>query len=180
MLFNNIFKYILIPKRMYSSLFSKCIPIILKNEGGYCWHESDPGGETNMGICRLFYPDLDIKNLTKEEVIKIYYEDYWKPMNLEGIKDENLVLQVFDHGVNTRNKSSGFKPAIRMLQRIVHVVDDGIIGRNTLKAINKAEFSVCDMFVKRRKIFYMNLAVKKPKLEVFLKGWLARIDKTHF
>ncbi len=165
---------------MYTVLFSKCIPIILKNEGGYCWHKNDPGGETNMGICRLFYPDLDIKNLTKEKAIDFYYNDYWLPMNLEGIKDENLVLQVFDHGVNTRSKAYGFSVTIKMLQRIVKVVDDGKIGRNTLKAINESDIPVYDTFVKRRKIFYMNLAAKKPKLEEFLDGWLKRVDKTVF
>jgi len=165
---------------MYSALFSKIIPIILRNEGGYVNHPSDPGGETRYGICRLFYPDLDIKNLTKEKAIDIYYNDYWLPMNLEGIKDENLVLQIYDHGVNTRSKSYKFKITIKMLQRIVNVVDDGIVGRNTLKAINEAEFSVYDLFVKRRKIFYMNLATKKPNLEVFLKGWLKRVDRTKF
>ena len=165
---------------MYSTLFSKCIPVILKNEGGYCWHENDPGGETRYGICRLFYPDINIKDLTKEEAINIYYNDYWLPANLEGIKNENLVLQVFDHLVNTRSKSYGFKVTIKMLQRIVNVVADGIIGRNTLKAINEADFSVYDLFVKRRKIFYMNLAAKKPELEVFLNGWLKRVERTKF
>lgn len=165
---------------MYSTLFSKCIPIILRNEGGYVNNPSDPGGETKYGIARLFYPGLDIKSLTKDQAIEIYYNDYWKPMNLEGIKDENLVLQVFDHGVNTRTKAHGFDVAIKMLQRIVNVVDDGKIGRNTLKAINESNISVYDMFVKRRKIFYMNLAAKKPKLEIFLDGWLRRIEKTKF
>ena len=59
----------------YPDIFNKCIKIILRNEGGYVNHPSDPGGETNMGIAKRFYPNLDIENLTEEEAIKIYYED---------------------------------------------------------------------------------------------------------
>ena len=32
--------------------FENCISVILANEGGYVWHPSDPGGETNFGITK--------------------------------------------------------------------------------------------------------------------------------
>jgi len=159
----------------YSELFLRCIPIILKNEGGYTNHPKDPGGETNMGIARKFYPDEDIKNMTKERATFLYYRDYWTPMNLEGIKDENLVLQVFDFGVN-----AGIRISIKLLQRIVGVGDDGVIGPITLWAVNNYGDTLYSRFIKRRKVFYMNLAAKKPDLETFLKGWLRRINKTKF
>jgi len=159
----------------YSDLFCRCIKIVLRNEGGYINHPNDPGGETNYGIAKKFYPDLDIKNLTKAQATEIFYKDYWTPMNLEGIHDEDLVLQVFDFGVN-----AGIKTSIKVLQRIVKVSDDGIIGPMTLEAINESELPVYDIFKKRRKIFYMNLAARKPELEVFLNGWLRRVEKTRF
>lgn len=159
----------------YTELFCKCIPVILRNEGGYVNHPNDPGGETNFGIAKKFYPDLDIKNLTRTQAIKIYYEDYWTPMNLTGINNELLVLQVFDFGVN-----AGRKVSIRLLQRIVNVDDDGIVGPITRAAVNSSTIDVLDKFMQRRKLFYMNLAARKPELEVFLKGWLRRVDKTKF
>lgn len=159
----------------YPEIFSKCIKVVLRNEGGYVNHPNDPGGETNFGIAKRFYPNEDIKNLTKERAIEIFYKDYWLPMNLEDIENEELILQLFDFGVNV-----GRKVAIRVLQRLIKVDDDGIIGKETITAINTQDQSIVDKFKRRRKIFYMNLAAKKPKLEVFLMGWLRRVDKTKF
>lgn len=165
----------------YPDTFLKCINIILKNEGGYINHPNDPGGETNMGserrygIAKKFYPNEDIKNMTKERAIKIYYKDYWLPMNLMKLENEDLILQVFDFGVN-----AGIRVSIRILQRLVSVEDDGIIGKITAKVVNAENPDIVDRFKRRRKIFYMNLASKKPKLEVFLKGWLNRVDNTKF
>lgn len=84
----------------YPNLFLKCIDIVLRNEGGYVNHSSDPGGETNMGIAKKFYPNIDIKNLTKEQAIDIYYTDYWLPSKVDKLTSDDLILQVFDHGVN--------------------------------------------------------------------------------
>lgn len=159
----------------YPGIFKRCIEVVLRNEGGYINHPSDPGGETNYGIAKKFYPDLDIKNLTKEKAIEIYYNDYWKPMNLELISDADVILQVFDFGVN-----AGKKTSIRLLQRTLNLEDDGILGPVTLAAVNNSDPSLIDKFKRRRKIFYMNLASKKPQLEVFLRGWLRRVDNTKF
>jgi len=159
----------------YPDIFDRCIKVVLKNEGGYVNHPSDPGGETNFGIAKKFYPDLDIKNLTKEKAIEIYYKDYWTPMNLELIADADIILQLFDFGVN-----AGRKMATRLIQRVVGVDDDGIIGDETLAAINNYDESLLDKFKRRRKMFYMNLASKKPQLEVFLRGWIRRVDNTKF
>ena len=47
--------------------FDEIIEITLHHEGGYVHDPKDLGGETNFGIAKRFYPDVDIKNLTKEE-----------------------------------------------------------------------------------------------------------------
>lgn len=165
----------------YPEIFLKCIDIVLKNEGGYINHPSDPGGETNMGserkfgIAKRFYPHEDIKNITKERAIEIYYKDYWLPMNLSKIINEDLVLQVFDFGVN-----AGIRRSIKMLQKLVEVEADGIIGKTTTEVVNKQNKDIVERFKNRRRIYYMNLAAQKPKLEVFLVGWLRRVDKTKF
>jgi lysozyme family protein len=159
----------------YPDIFNRCIKVILKNEGGYVNHPNDPGGETNYGIAKKFYPYLDIKNITKEIAIEIYYKDYWTPMNLNYIINADLILHVFDFGVN-----AGRKTAIRLLQRLVKVEDDGIIGNDTLLAVNNYNESIVEKYKRRRKIFYMNLAARKPELNVFLNGWLKRVDRTKF
>ena len=37
----------------------------------------DAGGETNFGISKRQYPNLDIKNLTKQQAADIYKRDYY-------------------------------------------------------------------------------------------------------
>ena len=159
----------------YPDIFNKCIKIILRNEGGYVNHPSDPGGETNMGIAKRFYPNLDIENLTEEEAIKIYYEDYWLPAHLDKLNNDDLVLQIFDMSV-----SAGIKMAIKLLQRLVGVKDDGILGDVTARAVREFNGDVEAEYRKRRKLFYVTLVQKKEELRVFIKGWLARVDKCHF
>ncbi len=58
--------------------FEKAMTFIFKWEGGYVNDGNDPGGETNFGISKRAYPNLDIKNLTKDEAKQIYYRDYWE------------------------------------------------------------------------------------------------------
>lgn len=160
-------------------VFLKCIRVVLKNEGGWVWNENDPGGETNMGIARMFYPDLNLVNLTEDQAIDIYFNDYWLPMNLGGIQDENLILQIFDFGVNTRSLKYGFNTAIKTIQRIVNADVDGIVGPQTTLLINN-HIDLVQKYKEKRKQYYRNLAQRKPELKIFLKGWLNRIDHTKF
>ena len=75
------------------------------------------------GSAKKNYPHLDIKGLTKEDAIHIYFRDYWQPMNLSGIIDLSAVLEIFDMGVN-----AGIRTAIKMAQRLVGAYPDGKVG----------------------------------------------------
>lgn len=158
-----------------SEIFNKCIEIILKNEGGYVNHPKDPGGETKYGIAKRFFPDEDIKNLTIDRAKELYYSRYWLKMNIEGINSHEAVLQVFDFGVN-----AGTRTAIKRAQQIALVKVDGICGPNTLKAINNYAGDFVEDYKHVRRVYYESLANRKHDLEVFLRGWLNRVDHTHF
>lgn len=159
---------------MITDLFNRCIAVVLMNEGGYVNNIYDSGGETNFGIAKRFYPSLDIKNLTMNDAIQIYFRDYWSKMNLIGIKDENLILQIFDMGVN-----AGIRTAIKIIQKIVNIKQDGIIGPKTLSLINDSE-NIVEQYKQERKNYYISLAKRKPELQIFLAGWLNRIERTKF
>ena len=58
--------------------FNNIIEVVLQHEGGYVNDPNDLGGETKYGITKRFYPDVDIKNLTKEQAKTIYHTDYWR------------------------------------------------------------------------------------------------------
>ena len=158
----------------------KCINVVLKNEGGLVDNPSDPGGLTNMGICRLFYPNLDIRNLTRDEVVEIYFNDYWLKMNLIDIFDENLILQIFDFGVNTRSKRYGFNTALKAIQRIVNAKQDGVVGPKTIGLINKSSNDLVSLYEQERRKYYYDLVRRKPKMKIFLNGWLRRVDHCKF
>lgn len=162
---------------MITDLFNRCIVVILNNEGNdkITDHPNDPGGLTKYGIAKKYYPDLDIKNITRNQAIEIYFKDYWKPMNLLDIYDENLVLQIFDMGVN-----AGKRSAIKIIQRIVDAQADGIIGPETLGLVNNYEGDLVDLYRQERKKYYFTLARRKPQMQVFLKGWIRRIDACVF
>jgi hypothetical protein len=71
--------------------WTRTINWVLQWEGGYQNSVADKGnwtgcaqgkGEnkgTNFGISACSYPNLDIKNLTKQQAIDIYARDYWVP-----------------------------------------------------------------------------------------------------
>jgi lysozyme family protein len=79
--------------------FEQAIKIVLELEGGYHHDVRDPGGETNFGITKKWFPHLDIKNLTRGEAMEIYRKEYWTPLSLEHFP-ESLRLMIFDCAVN--------------------------------------------------------------------------------
>ena len=149
--------------------FEKAIKIILKYEGGYVWNPDDPGGETKYGISKRQYPNLDIKNLTKKQAKEIYRKDYWNKINGGDINDDDIALQIFDFAVN-----SGVKRAVKVIQKICWVKEDGVLGNNTLHNINQADaLSILYLYKLRRIEYYVKLARKKS-LRQFLYSWIKR------
>ena len=91
--------------------FDEIIEITLHHEGGYVHDPKDLGGETNYGIAKRFYPDVDIKNLTEDEAKDIYKRDYWDKNRIEDLSEE-LRHIFFDMCVN-----QGRGTAVKILQR---------------------------------------------------------------
>ena len=88
---------------MSKNLFEKSVEFVLKSEGGYVNNPADPGGETNFGISKRAYPNVDIKNLTRESAIKIYETDYWFKSGADKLPWP-LCLVHFDSAVQHGNK----------------------------------------------------------------------------
>jgi lysozyme family protein len=79
--------------------WQKAISFALDWEGEYSWDKDDPGGETKWGVSKRAYPDLDVKNLTKDECIVIHKRDRWDAMKCDDLPDK-LDICVFDCAMN--------------------------------------------------------------------------------
>jgi lysozyme family protein len=145
--------------------FDRAIPLVLKFEGGYVNDLRDPGGETNWGISKRAYPDLDIRGLTEAQARAIYRRDYWQPLRCDDIPWP-LSLAVFDAGVN-----QGLQAATTMLQRVVGVTQDGRLGPVTLRAVNRAGPDATANYLTERALRYQGTR----NFDRFGRGWLRRI-----
>lgn len=78
--------------------FSIAVEKVLEHEGGYTSGlPGDPGGETNFGISKRAYPQLDIKGLSKQGAMDIYKSDYWR---FDSVDDQGLANCLLDSSVN--------------------------------------------------------------------------------
>ena len=150
--------------------FNDIIEKVLEHEGGYVNDPNDLGGETNFGITKRFYPDVDIKNLTKEDAKQIYYKDYWKKNSCDKMPDQ-LKHIYFDMCVNM-----GKRTAVKILQRTAvnkgkDIDVDGGLGAMTLEAIKNVELTRVRAY---RVKYYVDIVNKKPEQEKFYFGWFRR------
>jgi lysozyme family protein len=143
--------------------FDQAFDRLIGNEGGYCEVQGDPGGETNWGISKRSYPDVDIKNLTKEGAKAIYLRDFWDAI---GDAHPAIKFQAFDFAVN-----SGIQTAIRKLQAAIGVADDGHFGPQSRAALAAMDVNdVLMRYVAQRIRFWTGLTTWSQ----FGKGWANR------
>ena len=161
--------------------FETVVSMVLDHEGGYVNHPSDPGGQTNYGISKRAYPELDIAGLTEEDAADIYKKDYW-----DRIKGDDLpaaiACVVMDYAVN-----SGISRASKAIQSACGIGNpDGVIGPHTLNIVwtivkndqNEILNSEIERLLisvsKSRQEFIRGLSI----YETFGKGWERRIAET--
>jgi len=154
--------------------FNLAIKVVLVNEGGYVSNPHDPGGETNFGISKRAYPNLDIKHLTNEQAAEIYRHDYW----LYGdLNNQDIATKLLDMSVNM-----GIKRAITLCQISIndiggHCGVDGKWGKQTESTINGSDASLLLPEIRASQShYYTNLVAQRPELYQFLRGWLRRVQ----
>lgn len=148
----------------YSQEFRYAVEEVLRSEGGYVHDPQDPGGETNYGISRRSYPNVDIANLTRDEAVAIYYRDFWLAAKCDQLPP-SLGVVVFDSAVN-----QGVGKAIRMLQEAIGVPVDGVIGPQTISRAKLAPKTALVDFTTHRILHYTGLS----GFARFGKGWVSR------
>lgn len=138
------------------------IELILKAEGGYVNHPSDPGGETNFGITKRTAElyrvirtktngviqridlwkkhnwDGNMRTLPKGLAVDIYDHIYWDAVSGDYLHDIHpfIAYHLFDFGVN-----AGPSRAAKHLQLVLNeltgskLIVDGKIGNGTLSVL---------------------------------------------
>ena len=152
-----------------------CFAMVLKHEGGFVNHPKDPGGMTNLGVTRTnweLYLNRDVteeemRALTPEMVKPFYKHNYW-----DRIKGDDLPSGV-DYAAYDLAVNSGTGRAAKYLQQIAGVTADGVIGPQSLKAIQKCDAEdVVDEICNMRMTFLKNLNT----FDTFGKGWTIRVN----
>ena len=147
---------------------------ILKYEGGYVNHPSDPGGMTNLGVTKRVWEEwtgkpateADMRALTPEMVGPLYKTRYWDAVRANDLPS-GVDLCVFDCAVN-----AGVGRASKFLQQAVGVTADGQIGPKTVEATTaKPADEVVAKFCDLREAHYKSL----PTFATFGKGWMRRL-----
>jgi lysozyme family protein len=160
------------------SNFNKFFDRLIGHEGKFQNNRADRGNwtggkvgvgllkGTKFGISAMAYPDLDIANLTVEEVKPIYKRDYWDRFQAESYHPA-IGFQTFDAGVN-----HGPGNAVRFLQRAAGVLDDGDMGPASLRAVKAMELNDALLRFNSERLSFM---VKLSTFDEFGRGWVARV-----
>lgn len=165
-------------------MFAEAYEIVEVIEGGFSDHINDSGGKTMYGVtervARAWGYKGKMRDLSKKEAIAILKQEFWDKIRLDEVKDDELSALIFDASVN-----HGQPRAIILAQRAYNVLSeepivvDGIIGKNTLKALNgyPDKFKLRFWFLNVRSKFFYDIISNDPSQKVFKNGWTNRLTR---
>ena len=156
------------------SNWDNAFKLMLKSEGGFVNHPSDPGGMTNLGVTKATWEnwvgrasdEAEMRSLTPEKVEPLYKKKYW-----DAVRGDELPAGIsylcFDFAVN-----AGAGRSIKTLQTAVGVTPDGGFGPMTLAAVQAIDpVELIEKFSQAKEDFYRSLGT----FATFGKGWLNRV-----
>lgn len=148
--------------------------LMLKSEGGFVNHPSDPGGMTNLGVTKATWEnwvgresdEAEMRGLIPEKVEPLYKKKYWDAVRGDELP-MGLDYLMFDFAVN-----AGAGRAIKTLQTAVGVTPDGGFGPMTMAAVQAVDPNdLIERFSQAKEDFYRSLTT----FATFGKGWLNRV-----
>ena len=160
---------------------------VIKHEGGYVNNVNDRGGETNYGISKNQYPNLDIKNLTPMFAMRIYDNDFLKYAESNYGKNP-IAFKMTDVQINTGQSTLIMQQALNSLSKEFNVPNTGPIlkednkmGNNTKNAYNKIKNAVgqdklMNKIIMMQKKYYDTIVSQDTTQNVFLNGWYNRAE----
>lgn len=159
-------------------------------EGGYSNDPADSGGPTNIGVTletwkKTGHDKNDDGIINKADLILITHEDmvgvvlkphYWDYWQADRIQNQSLANLVVDWMWLSGSRT------IPVVQQILGVKPDGIVGNQTLDAMNNYpdQNILFDMIKTNRINDIFQICKKSPEKNRFKKGWLNRIASLKF
>jgi lysozyme family protein len=159
---------------MVASTYDEALKRVLVHEGGYSNHPSDPGGPTNFGITIYDYRKYvkpgataaDVRTMRLDDAKAIYRVKYWGAMGCDDLPP-GLDYAMFDYGVN-----SGCARAIKVLQRILGLVDNGKVTDAVIAATKKNDIAKLVVALCDERLRFLRSLKTWP---VFGGGWGRRV-----
>ena len=178
------------------SNFAKSMQILMRlefNNPSLALHKNETeAGLTFMGIYECAYPDFKgwdiVKQVLKGKspkeasvilynnsdlvalVYEFYKKEFWDKMRLDEVESDLKASEIFCFGVNV-----GTKAAIKLTQTMLNVAVDGVMGTQTLKALNAYDEDKFNTDFDSYEIaYYASLVSKNPKLKIYANGWKNR------
>ena len=124
-----------------------------------------------MGITQRDLPDIPIQTLTVAQATLYYLEHYWKGL-YSSIASQQMANKIFDFGV-----LFGVGTAVKVLQGILGIKQDGLFGPASLVAVNATDGVMLLEEYKNSMLLHAEAVVAaNPTLTKFLAGWMRRIN----
>jgi lysozyme family protein len=159
---------------MTSASYEPSLARVLRHEGGYTHHPSDPGGPTNFGITIHDYRRYidsngtadDVRNMKRSEAAGIYRARYWDALRCDELP-AGLDYAVFDYGVN-----SGTGRAAKVIARLIGQSAGGAVTDAGIAAIRKANAQTLIARLCDERLAFLKSLKTWP---VFGAGWGRRV-----
>lgn len=174
------------------------VPFIRRWEGGFSHDPADAGGATNKGVTIETYRHFfganktvdDLKRMSDEDWMYIFRVGYWNRWQADQIIGQKVANILVDWVW-----ASG-KYGITIPQRLIGVTQDGIVGPQTIAAVNKytsevlfsalfeaREIYIRDIVAKSVAAFEKKVGRKATAMELlrhtnkrFEQGWMNRLN----
>ncbi len=172
------------------SNFTEALDSLLGLEGGTSNDAADHGGLTKWGITQatlerakdagIVPQGVTIANMTRQQMEQIYFTFYWNAYFLGQLRNGDIASECFEQLVNFSSKRATmhFQKALNWIG--AHpVVEDGILGGQTIRALNALNPTQIIPWIKAANGFqfmsYVEIVKADPSQQVFFVGWLRRI-----
>jgi lysozyme family protein len=142
---------------------------------------TDLGGRTRFGVAEKFHPELTSTGFydtmptaqALEIAISVYKSIYANTLKLNTISDQTVANALLSYAVNV-----GTVRAVKLLQRTLGLLEDGILGPFT---INKIESIMPkNLLIAWKNVmlaYYDDVANDHPTDAIYLNGWINRVNQ---